>query len=182
MTVRIEGPATGFGVDARAVLDALPTWFGISEANDHYVAHVDATPSWRAVDDDATVAGVLSPKVHTGMSWEIELVAVRSQFHRPGVGRALVDAFEAAALADGYDLVQVKTLGPSHADAGYALTRAFYVGLGYRSLEATALWGAHNPALIMVKLLDPGSALTVLRTRRGTGRGRGSGRRGGLCR
>jgi hypothetical protein len=61
-------------------------------------------------------------------------------------------------VADGVEFLQVKTLGPSHSDPGYALTRQFYGSLGFRPLEETThWWGADNPCLVMVKAL-PGRA------------------------
>jgi len=44
----------------------------------------------------------------------------------------------------------VKTLGPSHPDAGYARTRHFYEKCGFLPLEETDLWGDDNPCLFMV--------------------------------
>jgi hypothetical protein len=54
----------------------------------------------------------------------------------------------------GVEYLQVKTLGPSHPDEGYARTRAFYFALGFRPLEEfEQLWDADNPCLLMVKSL-----------------------------
>jgi ribosomal protein S18 acetylase RimI-like enzyme len=50
--------------------------------------------------------------------------------------------------------MQVKTLGPSNPDPGYARTRAFYEALGFRPLEELKqIWDEQNPCLIMVKQL-----------------------------
>ncbi len=134
------------------MLDALPSWFGIPDSNDAYVRFVEEHPTWSAVDEDGTVVGVLAPRRHTE-SCEIELLAVLPGWHRRGVGRALVAAFEADAAAGGCRLTHVKTLGPSHPDDGYAATRRFYESVGYLHLEELPdLWPG-NPALIMVKPL-----------------------------
>lgn len=83
-------------------------------------------------------------------------MAVAPSLHRSGVGRALVRALEADLLADGCQLLQVKTLGPSHPDPGYALTREFYAGIGFLPVEELhELWDQGNPCLIMVKALSP---------------------------
>ncbi len=80
-------------------------------------------------------------------------MAVEPSLHRCGVGRALVEAFERDLVADGVRFLQVKTLGPSDADAGYERTRRFYLGIGFEPLEEiTGLWPG-NPCLIMVKVL-----------------------------
>ncbi|HZB49280.1 MAG TPA: GNAT family N-acetyltransferase, partial [Mycobacteriales bacterium] len=84
---------------------------------------------------------------------EIHLMAVARDRHRRGVGRALVRAAEREMAADGVTLMSVKTLGPSHPDPGYALTRLFYAALGYQPVEELLdLWPG-NPCLIMVKPL-----------------------------
>jgi ribosomal protein S18 acetylase RimI-like enzyme len=75
--------------------------------------------------------------------------------HRRGIGRALVETLEADLIADGVELLQVKTLGPSLPDASYDQTRRFYRRMGFRPLEEIGgLWPG-NPCLIMVKVLDP---------------------------
>jgi ribosomal protein S18 acetylase RimI-like enzyme len=81
-------------------------------------------------------------------------MAVEPATHRRGVGRRLVEALEADLIADGVELLQVKTLGPSRPDAGYDRTRQFYAAMGFRPLEEIdGLW-PENPCLIMVKLLQ----------------------------
>lgn len=63
-------------------------------------------------------------------------------------------ALEADLTADGVELLQVKTLGASHPDAGYKLTRQFYAAMGFQPLEEMiGVWGPQNPCLIMVKRL-----------------------------
>ncbi len=69
------------------------------------------------------------------------------------VGKALVAAVEAELAADGRRVLQVKTLGATRPDSGYALTRVFYRSIGFLPLEETGdLWSG-NPCLIMVKQL-----------------------------
>ncbi len=80
-------------------------------------------------------------------------MAVDPAEHRHGAGRALVTALERDLIADGVRLLQVKTLGPSRPDAGYARTRKFYQAMGFEPVEEiTGLW-PENPCLIMVKPL-----------------------------
>jgi GNAT superfamily N-acetyltransferase len=81
-------------------------------------------------------------------------MAVERGLHRHGIGRALVEAFEADLIADGVELLQVKTLGPSHPDPGYAGTRQFYTRVGFRPLEEVHGVWPENPCLIMIKMLQ----------------------------
>ncbi|MHB1593592.1 MAG: GNAT family N-acetyltransferase [Streptosporangiaceae bacterium] len=86
---------------------------------------------------------------------EIHLLAVEPGLHRSGVGRALVGALERDLIADGVRLLEVKTLGPSHPDAGFALTREFYRAMGFLPVEEiTGLW-PDNPCLVLIKVLTP---------------------------
>ena len=150
----IEGPKSGQGAVCRAILDALPDWFELEEANAHYVAEAEVLPCLVARRDDRAL-GLLMLKTHTPYAAEIALLGVRPEVHRQGIGRALVLAAEDQLRAAGVEYLQVKTLGPSHPDLGYAGTRAFYERLGFRPLEEIAtIWDASNPCLIYVKALQ----------------------------
>lgn len=65
----------------------------------------------------------------------------------------MLEAIERDARGGGVRLLEVKTLGPSHPDPGYACTRRFYELMGFLALEETNLWGEGTPCLIMVKPL-----------------------------
>jgi ribosomal protein S18 acetylase RimI-like enzyme len=140
------------------LLRALPSWFGIETSNAGYIESARYLPTYRAwaADRQSTTApvGVLLARRHFRAAAEIHFMAVDPRLHRRGVGRALVQALEADLAADGGELLQVKTLGPSHPDAGYARTRKFYASLGFIPVEElTGLWGPDNPCLIMVKVI-----------------------------
>ena len=85
-------------------------------------------------------------------------MGVLPQYHRRGVGRALLRTAEERLAEGGIEYLQVKTLSPAKADAGYARTRAFYQANGFRVLEEfPTLWGTENPALQLVKRLPSSS-------------------------
>lgn len=69
----------------------------------------------------------------------------------------MLKAIEVDAVRRGIRLLEVKTLGASHPDAGYARTRHFYEKQGFLPLEETDLWGEGTPCLIMVKPLGLGA-------------------------
>lgn len=144
----------------------LPQWFGIEASNQGYVRSAAELPTYLAWPSRGTAAatadsdrpvGVLLANRHFAQAAEIHFMAVDPAAHRRGVGRALVEALQADLIADGVELLQVKTLGPSHPDPGYAMTRQFYAGMGFQPLEESPdLWPG-NPCLIMVKVLrSPG--------------------------
>jgi ribosomal protein S18 acetylase RimI-like enzyme len=154
------------------LLRNLPDWFGIESSVIEYIESARRLPAylaWRhdppapagsppapAVSPPGPAAGVLLAVRHFPRSAEIYLMAVDPAVHRQGAGRALVTALEADLTADRVEFLQVKTLGPSHPDPGYARTRQFYASVGFRPLEEiTGLW-PDNPCLIMIKTLPPG--------------------------
>jgi N-acetylglutamate synthase-like GNAT family acetyltransferase len=134
------------------ILRDLPEWFGIETSVIEYVESLAASPGFVAIVD-GEVAGFLALKEHNPDASEVHVMAVQRDSHRNGVGRALVRAAE-AYLVEHARLLQVKTLGPSQTDPGYARTRSFYLAMGFIPLEeTTAIWGDDNPCLIMVKPL-----------------------------
>lgn len=142
------------------LLSDLPEWFGIESSNLGYMASAGELPTYlaRPADSrsgaDLAPVGVLLGARHFPGAAEIYLLAVARSVHRQGAGRALVEAYQADLLADGVRLLQVKTLGPSHPDVGYARTRRFYEAMGFAPLEEIEdLWPG-NPCLIMVKSLS----------------------------
>ncbi|PWD50760.1 N-acetyltransferase [Serinibacter arcticus] len=139
--------------DVARILATLPEWFGIPSATAEYVEAAATSETWTVRGTDDRVVGVLLVERHFPHVAEIHLMAVDRDHRGTGVGRALVDALERAAHADGVALLEVKTLGASHPDPGYARTRVFYERSGFLPLETVDLWGPGTPCLIMVKPL-----------------------------
>jgi len=153
--VELHEPAERSRV-AEAVLRDLPDWFGVEEATRAYIEDAAGLPTFAAPPD----GGFLCLKQHTPRAAEIFVMGVRRDRHRQGVGRALVAAAETWCRARGIRYLQVKTLGPSHPDEGYAATRRFYEALGFVPLEEIhGLWDESKPALLLVKSLQPGYAV-----------------------
>ena len=154
--VAIEEPAERSRI-AEAVLRDLPDWFGIEEATRRYIQDAATLPTL-AVEPDL---GFLCLKHHTPHAAEVYVMGVRRQQHRRGLGRALVAEAERWCRAQGIRYLQVKTLGPSRADAGYEATRVFYEAVGFVALEELhGLWDEENPTLILVKDVGPGFSVT----------------------
>jgi coenzyme F420-0:L-glutamate ligase / coenzyme F420-1:gamma-L-glutamate ligase len=150
--VELHDPAERSRV-AEAILGDLPDWFGIEEATRALVEETARLPTFVVPPD----RGFASVKRHTAGAAELFVLGVRRELHRQGIGRALVAAAEAWCRAHGVRFLHVKTLGPSREDEGYAATRAFYEALGFVPLEELrTLWDEDNPALILVKSVEPG--------------------------
>ena len=131
-----------------SVLRDLPDWFGIEEATSAYIRDVAELPTFRVGDD-----AFLSLKVHTPQAAEVYVMGVRRERHGQGLGTALLAAAEKYLRARGVEYLQVKTLGPSHPDEGYARTRSFYVARGFVPLEELHDLWEQNPCLLLVKRL-----------------------------
>lgn len=136
------------------IIAALPDWFGIPEANAAFLRDLEQMPAWVALADGRP-AGAAALRQHYPGSFEIHFMAVHPDFHRRGVGRALVEHMQREALSQGGRWLHVKTLAPSHPDPYYARTRSFYTALGFIPLfETDTIWGPDNPAVIMIKILE----------------------------
>ncbi len=143
----------GAGAVCRRVLNALPHWFGIPDSVAGYVeaaeAHPTAVAAWQGED-----VGLLTLVTHTPYAAEVFVMGVLPDYHRHGIGRAMLDRAEAWLAERDIEYLQVKTLSPRRPDAGYAKTRAFYLACGFRPLEEFPdLWQPDQPALQMVKAL-----------------------------
>ena len=121
--------------DVARLLAGVPEWFGRGDAN------------------GGVVVGVTLVTRHFPHVAEVHLMVVERAHHGRGVGSAMLEAIERDAREGGAQLLEVKTLGPSHPDPGYARTRRFYEKMGFLALEETDLWGEDTPCLIMVKSL-----------------------------
>jgi GNAT superfamily N-acetyltransferase len=153
------------------LLRKLPTWFGTESSVVEYIESARRLPAYLAWPQGPApvglppglAAGVLLAVRHFPRSAEIYLMAVDPAVHRQGAGRALITALESDLIADHVEFLQVKTLGPSHPDPGYAGTRRFYASVGFQPLEEIGGLWPDSPCLIMIKALP-----------RGTGRGGGA--------
>lgn len=151
-TCRRDSPAP----DAtQRLLASVPEWFGLPEANGDYIEAARTKETWTVRDGagDGRVIGLTLVDRHFPHVAELHLMVVDREHHGRGVGTAMVQAVEEDARQRGVRLLQVKTLGASHPDPGYARTRHFYERAGFLALEETDLWGGDNPCLFMVKPL-----------------------------
>ena len=153
--LRLRDQSTGAGDTCRKILATLPTWFGIPASVEDYIARADRSPNVIASLGDEDV-GLLTLVRHSPYAAEIYVMAVVPEFHRRGIGRALLGHAEGVLAAEGVEFLQVKTLAPSKPDEGYDKTRAFYEANGFRALEEFPdLWDPENPALQMIKAIPP---------------------------
>jgi ribosomal protein S18 acetylase RimI-like enzyme len=67
--------------------------------------------------------------------WHVGNKEHNPEFHRHGIGNQMLEHAERSLVADGVELLQVKTLSAAKSDEGYERTRAFYLATGFRPLE-----------------------------------------------
>ena len=137
--------------DVARLLATVPEWFAQPESNKEYIEAARSKETWTVRDAHGRVVGVTLVDRHFPHVTEVHLTVVDRAVHGSGVGTAMLRAVEADAVHRGVRLLEVKTLGASHPDAGYARTRHFYEKWGFLPLEETDLWGEGTPCLIMVK-------------------------------
>jgi ribosomal protein S18 acetylase RimI-like enzyme len=151
--LRIE--AAGAGATCRRILGTLPSWFGIPASVEDYVAVADRSLTVVASREDQDV-GFLTLLPHGPSAAEIYVMGVIPEEHRQGIGRMLLAEAEARLATAGVEFLQVKTLSSRKSDEGYDKTRAFYLSRGFRLLEELpAIWGPDNPAVQMIKAIQP---------------------------
>lgn len=150
---RIDGPAPLDPARAEAILRSLPEWFGLEQPLLEYASDAAHLPTFAAMVNETAVA-FASLRPHFAETAEISCIAVERAHHCAGLGSRLVEAAEQWWRAQGGRLLQVKTLGPSHPDPNYKLTRRFYARLGFLPVEEFAtLWSARHPCLLLVKAI-----------------------------
>ena len=134
---------------SRAVLEALPEWFGIPEAREEYIRESEDKLFFAAMDGENLV-GFLYLKETGRDTVELYVMGVLKDHHRMGVGRALVEAARKAAREAGYAFMQVKTVQMGKY-AEYDATNRFYLALGFKEFEVFPhLWDEWNPCQVYV--------------------------------
>ena len=150
-TFTIRGPSLGNADLCKPVLCMLPEWFGIDEANQHYLETIDQLPTFLALDGNRVI-GFLTIKHHFSKTAEVYITGVLPEYHRRGIGREMLSTAETYLRNQRVLYLQVKTLSDSNPDPCYANTRAFYLAMGFCPLEEfKTLWDDANPALLLVK-------------------------------
>ena len=137
---------------ARAILEALPEWFGIPEAREDYIRE-SAGQIMLASSEDGETKGFLCLKETGKDTLEIAVMGVRKEYHRQGIGAALMEAAKQRAREMGYSFLQVKTVQMGRYPE-YDATNRFYLRCGFQEFEVfPTLWDEWNPCQIYVMAL-----------------------------
>ena len=137
---------------SRAILEALPDWFGISESREQYIKESASQPFFAAYDAEKPI-GFLCLKETGKETVELCVMGVLKDYHRKGVGRKLFKRAKEAATQSGYSFMQVKTVQMGRYE-DYDDTNRFYLSLGFKEFEVfPLLWDEWNPCQIYVMVL-----------------------------
>ena len=134
---------------ARAVLEALPEWFGIEESREGYIRDCADRPFFAAREEEEAV-GFLCLKETGNATVELAVMGVLKDRHRSGIGRQLVERAKETAGSEGYEFMQVKTVKMGMYE-DYDRTNLFYISCGFKEFEVfPLLWDEANPCQIYI--------------------------------
>lgn len=138
---------------ARVILEALPEWFGIPEAQENYIRE-SADEIMLVSSEGGEPDGFLCLKETGRDTLELAVMGVLMEYHRQGVGTALVQEAKRIARERGYSFLQVKTVQMGRYPE-YDATNRFYLSLGFKEFEVfPTLWDEWNPCQIYVMSVD----------------------------
>lgn len=138
---------------ARVILEALPEWFGIPEARENYIRE-SADKIMLVSSEGGEPDGFLCLKETGRDTLELAVMGVLKEYHRQGVGTALVQAAKRIARERSYSFLQVKTVQMGRYPE-YDATNRFYLSLGFKEFEVfPTLWDEWNPCQIYVMSVD----------------------------
>ncbi|MBP0969177.1 MAG: GNAT family N-acetyltransferase [Oscillospiraceae bacterium] len=137
---------------ARAILESLTEWFGITEAREDYIEGSASCPFFSAYDGCEPVGFICLRETGRDTA-EIYVMGVLPDHHRNGAGRLLFEAARDAARDHGYSFLQVKTVRmgcyPCYDD-----TNRFYLAMGFKEFQVFPdLWDENNPCQVYVMAL-----------------------------
>lgn len=134
---------------ASEILNRLPDWFGLPDSTKRYIEDSKSMPFWAWMEEGQSL-GFIALKETSPHTAEIYVMGVLPECHHKGIGRKLVEVFEAYARQQGYSFLQVKTVQTGHYEE-YDRTNAFYQKMGFKELECLPLWDEWNPCQVYVK-------------------------------
>lgn len=134
------------------VLDDLTDWFSIGESRKTYIEESLDKRFLTIFLDDKPV-GFLVMKATSKDCVEIFVMGLMKKYHRLGLGKQLIEAFEDLARTLSFSYAQVKTVKRGTYEE-YDRTNDFYKAMGYKELECLPeLWDENNPCQLYIKYL-----------------------------
>lgn len=116
------------------ILRNLPEWFGVEQSIKEYVENVKDTDFYIAYELNIPI-GFVSIKYNNSFTAEIYVMGILKEYHNQKIGKMLINKIQEDLKKDNYKFLMVKTLGKSHPDKFYKITRHFYISAGFYPLE-----------------------------------------------
>jgi len=140
-------------IECEKILRNLPEWFGIESSIVDYVSDIKNMKSYVGKLNNEII-GFITLNFHNKYTAEIQVMAVKKEYHGRNIGSKLVKYVEEILKQEGFEYLEVKTLSDNHPDKNYEKTRGFYFSKGFRPIEEMKkLWGESSPCLVMIKKL-----------------------------
>lgn len=136
------------------IMNRLPEWFSPPE-DIMNKSNIHRSCPFIAAYDGSEAIGFAALKIHNQYTIEIYNLGVLRNYHRIGVGHAIMCKCIQYCKENTYKFLTVKTLDESAEYEPYNGTRAFYKKEGFTPLEVfTTFWDEDNPCLFMVKAIS----------------------------
>ncbi|MEM6614879.1 MAG: GNAT family N-acetyltransferase [Cyanobacteria bacterium P01_C01_bin.72] len=137
----------------KAIIDAnelFPSQM-LDEMMSGYFTNSDSEELWLTYDDSNPKAiAFCAPEQMTEGTWNLYLIAVHPDFHRQGIGKAMIRHIEHVLLVRGVRILLVETSGLD----SFKSTRTFYLSLGYeQEAQIREFYAAGEDKIIFRKAL-----------------------------
>lgn len=137
----------------KQILDALPEWFAVSEANEEYAKNSRDKIFFAAFDGEKAVGFIYLQETSID-TVELHVMGVLNAYQNRGIGRLLFQYAKKCATANGYSFMQVKTVQMGTFKS-YDKTNLFYKKMGFKELEVFPLfWDKNNPCQVYIMTLN----------------------------
>lgn len=133
---------------AQDVINNLHDWFEDPTANQNYIESSKNSIFFADIDNE--IRGFISLLPTSKYTLEINIMGVKLNHQRKGIGKKLFEYAKNKAKELGYEFIQVKTVKEGVYEE-YDLTNKFYQSLGFKELEVlTTLWDESNPCQLYI--------------------------------
>lgn len=136
----------------RQITIDLPEYFGLPAINEHYALGVKSKINFAAKLREKFVA-LLSMDFPYPSNGNIYWMGILRDYHRTGIGMALVDEAVRYAKEKGARTMTVETLAESESDENYLKTYRFYQACGFSPMFNLKPQGYEWNMVYMIKIL-----------------------------
>lgn len=130
------------------VINNLHDWFEDPTANQNYIESSKNSIFFADIDNE--IRGFISLLPTSKYALEINIMGVKLNHQRKGIGKKLFEYAKNKAKELGYEFIQVKTVKEGVYEE-YDATNKFYQNLGFKELEVlSTLWDENNPCQLYI--------------------------------